>query len=1349
MKPALAPPNVNSARQAIHAIRGYEYQILAAALAWVDLEENGLIYLEVAEDYARAVGGDIEAVQVKATRSSDTVTLNTPAVRNAIESFVDLAAQNPERQVQLRYLTTSPIGLEKSLEDRLGGISGLVYWQRVRAGREDVGPLRAILERESSPSAVRAFCKARTDEELRADLIRRITWDCDRPETSTLRRELQERVSLFLLKEFSVPLQEAQPIADVLASRVLQRSAMPDTRDRLLSRTELLQLAESSTRVSLQRADFERLLHKALLAPDASTPDHAILSTQGRSYPPWMVSAEALPTPGALVRRAPLEKLAQSALQSTGLCFFVGPTGTGKSLLAGSVAGTFPGSYYWVDLRDAESSEAKRRLNHLFPLLAELGPATLILDDLNALSDPSVQLSLGEVVRAARRRDMRTIVTSYARPTATALNRLNADRDCIVSSTNFNLEETFALVNILGGDPNVWGRVSHVAGGSGHPQLTHAFIAGMAAQGWPSSQIPEIVRRGFISDDIEDEHSAARTNLINSLPEPARELLYRLSVATGPFQRSLAVAMGELQPRIERATEHFDQLVGRWLETPMADRFRTSPLVRGLGQKMLTTDQLRRVHDKIATDMTSRNHIDAADIDAILIHGLAGESQQSLVKLTHAINSAGHDTRRSIAEYLMVFPALDASKPIYPKDPTMSVLLRLAQLQLAMATKKRRRVDDIAETLLCEADTLPPDPERPDLQMAVLAAVLNNVGIARHIRDWVDLLVRFRHLNRQGDAGVSTRNPETPPAAALFSIGTAGLDSVKTLEAVFKDLSKLEDDERRELLTPIDASVQDYQLLVHHPWTARSRQPGFDATEALQRYERMSAQTDSWGLRTLTVQCRVAVAMILDEHLEDTPRALHVLKEVETKFGHDAVLARALAKLHWRSGNGSEALHYFRDAVAHMSEFGPVDAVYTVREAAVCAAENDDWNTAHNWFLRAYTASNSFDSIGRSAIRVGLRADAAVASFLAGDLRGALELLKQALHSLQKIEPETDLQAAHCHRLIRHTILWLQAKVEGLDTKVAGEPIAMRPGACSNPEPVPEIRQQPLGHIDFAWYMLASIEVASGLDVGVQQIVRQLGAHGFIPISEHAYRIQILGATISAQDPKRFSLNLSDYLASATYCVTNRDVVSRSMNILNPQRVVIPAIPTNDPYDVVTERSAFHAMLAYAVRSFLAEDLNAIDQLRDSLSREFGRSHPGMSFYANSDAENTDPKDLDAVVCSIIRRCSLSKRPAPNLIFLTGLRLLTWVTQSPFKSVLIPHLKPWLMEHWTRILQTQRFLLYSPASSVPPIEEVLRSELNGEQFAASLTLVAAVAVQARLSAPLRQDVLQLAHGTSN
>ena len=457
MDPDLGPPNADSARQAMHTIRAYEYQILAAALAWVDLEETGLIYLEVAEDYARVIGGDIEAVQVKATRGSGSVTLNTPAVRDAIESFVELATQNPTREVQLRFLTTSPIGREKSPGDRPGGVPGLEYWRLARAEREDVGPLRALLERESSPEAVRTFCRTRTDEQLLADLIRRIDWDCGRPENPTLRRELEERASLLLHKEFDVPLREALPFADVVASQVLSRSGARDARNRSLSRLELLQLGESFSGVWLPRTEYKRLLSKALASTDTPTPGHAVVSARGLVYPPWVVDAATLPAPKVLIRREPLEDLVRSALRAHGLCFVVGATGTGKSILARCVAATFPGPRYWIDLRDADSSEAPNRLRQVFVRLADMGPATLMLEDLNCLAAPSVQTSLGEVVGAARRRDMRIVITSYGRPTATLLNALSADSTSVVSSLHFDLEETCELVSTLEWRPSSLG----------------------------------------------------------------------------------------------------------------------------------------------------------------------------------------------------------------------------------------------------------------------------------------------------------------------------------------------------------------------------------------------------------------------------------------------------------------------------------------------------------------------------------------------------------------------------------------------------------------------------------------------------------------------------------------------------------------------------------------------------------------------------------------------------------------------------------------------------------------------------------------------------------------------------
>ena len=292
---------------------------------------------------------------------------------------------------------------------------------------------------------------------------------------------------------------------------------------------------------------------------------------------------------------------------------------------------------------------------------------------MNCLAVSSVQVSLSELLGAARRRDMRIVITSSRRPNPSLLNALSANTGSIVSSPYFAPEETCALVATLGGDPDIWGRFAHLSGVGGHPQRTHAFLAGIAARGWPEDEISEIVQRGFTNPDLEDELSAARATLIDSLPETTRDLLYRLSILVAPFERSLAIAIGATEPPIDRAGECFDVLVDRWLEPAQANRFRPSPLVQGAGRKMLTSAQLRRVHDTIATELTRRSPIDAGDIDAILLHGLEGSSQRSLAKLTYVINVADDQTRQAIARHLAVFPALDTSKFISGLAPSSEV----------------------------------------------------------------------------------------------------------------------------------------------------------------------------------------------------------------------------------------------------------------------------------------------------------------------------------------------------------------------------------------------------------------------------------------------------------------------------------------------------------------------------------------------------------------------------------------------------------------------------------------------------------------------------------------------------
>lgn len=186
--------------------------------------------------------------------------------------------------------------------------------------------------------------------------------------------------------------------------------------------------------------------------------------------------------------------------------------------------------------------------------------------------------------------------------------------------------------------------------------------------------------------------------------------------------------------------------------------------------------------------------------------------------------------------------------------------------------------------------------------------------------------------------------------------------------------------------------------------------------------------------------------------------------------------------------------------------------------------------------------------------------------------------------------------------------------------------------------------------------------------------------------------------------------------------------------------MLFPAIDRNGPYASATERSARHAILAYGVASLLVGGTDGIAQIRDALRLELGDSHPGSSLFADLDSGCPDAEDLDSEVASVLGRLLVTDHPPPDLILLAGIRFLTWIANSQFKSFLLRRLKPWLMAHWGRILHSQRFLLRSPSVTAPPIVDVLRSGLEGEPFAAQLSLAAEVAVELRLDTGLRQQL---------
>ena len=1335
-------PQGDAARQAVDALRGYAYQVTAAALSWLDLEAASRIFLEVAEDYAVVAKDAINAVQVKDTQASGKVTLNTENVREAILNFVTLTASNASADVHLRYFTTSQISTEKALQDRPGGVSGLLYWRSAAKGA-DVKPLREILDSDKFPEAVRRFVRSRGDDELRRDLFRKIHWDCGKPDLVSLRKEFQDRLVVVGRDTFGIPAPDALRICNLLIYHVLEKSIATTVADRVLTRADLISVVDHATRVSIPIAVVDVLARTSsgLLAQMLGGSSAGLPVAVG--LPVWLADGSDLPAVKRAVPRPQVEQGIEDRLRTFGACFVFGASGVGKSSVSQAVAERVGEKYFSVDFRSTATEETRNRLEVLLSRLGGIHAQLIILEDLNQLNDPGLAALTARVFEALSRRDIAVITTSYTAPTPKALSTVGQHPGSTIDCPYFSEDESASLVGLHGGDPSLWGKLAHVSGAFGHPQLVHAFVAGMAARGWPRSEIPAIIDSGLSTGDIVAEREAARRSLISVLPADARNLLYRLSMMIGSFNRAAALNIAIAPPPITSAGEALDTLIGPWVETMGRDSYRVSPLAGQSGKDMLLPEQQQVIHGAIASQCMSGGSINASDIDKIILHAMLGKNQPVLVSLTYSLLTSDTQVISLLAENLAVLRVFETNKPIYPDNTYISLMLRLVQFKVLAAGQEKGGIEPCVRALLRESEQLEPIRARTMFQILSLGTVLGTMGIGNHLENWVELLFQF-HAVANGSAfskGLLAGLEATPgmrgsAVGLLFAIGSSNLTSVAKLEHVFEQLNRLEPERRAMLLRPMGQAAPDYSVLVNSPWVAERHQ--IDAIDAAMRYQRMAAQTSSWGFRPITVQCWIARAVMLDEYANDFEGALKVLDEAVAENGDDVLISRARAKIYRRAQDHERALSILRCIADVVGKDNDVERAFALRDAAISAANCDDWAQAEEWFLESKRSASQVKLPDMQAMAVGLGADAAVAAFKIGQVERCLTGLADALVALGEIRPETSLQCAHCHHLVRHTILWVRSRTDGREVFIGGEPICMQPGVCSNPEPAKELAERPLGAIDIAWYMLAESELISRTNVAILDGLYDRLSDGPIPMLEVGLRSKRLGIDIEDMDPAGFTSHLLRYVEGMAYLSSHAQEFRRESDVMNPVR---GAVPTLSPSNVQPSFVHFadDAIFAYAVSCACRQAPEAVLELATTLDTYFGQGAIGKAAFsrASSDANVPPPASFEDILIDTamaFRRCI---HATPRDYCLAGVRFLQQAQRSTFKSILVPIIATWQRNAWTRIVVSERFRLNQPRRTVPAIKVSLSLTLNNEKFLCSLILAAACATNVALPNNIR------------
>jgi hypothetical protein len=301
-------PAGDPATQAIDSLRGYVYQLYASAVAWISLVEGEVLYLEVAKDFAVAARDALNTVEVKNTQAN--VTINSEDVRETLDQFVDLVARNRAQKVKLRFLTTSRIGTEQSVDHRANSEPTLSYWAKAASGG-DIALLRDVLLHVKLSDRVRTFIDARNDDALRADFVQPITWDCGAPSLGQLKAQLELVLASYGMAQLDLSAEEGKRLTAAMLQRLLETAAKPSASARKLTREELHVLLDEASRVSLPRKDATaalRLIGSHELTREALERDLTLRYERALQRAPFP----------EMFRTDPFQSLAQDVLQGGG-----------------------------------------------------------------------------------------------------------------------------------------------------------------------------------------------------------------------------------------------------------------------------------------------------------------------------------------------------------------------------------------------------------------------------------------------------------------------------------------------------------------------------------------------------------------------------------------------------------------------------------------------------------------------------------------------------------------------------------------------------------------------------------------------------------------------------------------------------------------------------------------------------------------------------------------------------------------------------------------------------------------------------------------------------------------------
>ena len=1029
MIPSETTPKGDPTREAIASLGGYVYQIYQSALAWTDLEDDELLYLEVAEDYAIVASNDLQAVQVKKTDRK--VTINSKEIVASIDRFVELQETNPTVTVYLRHLTTSMVGKEKRSDHRIGETPTLDSWRNL-AKSGDLSDLRKILYNSNISSKSKKFISDLTDSKFRNNFLKKIHFDCGEPDSNSLSLELKKRVSKLLVEKGGSHTQAKNCISRIMYS-ILELSTNKNRKKRHVDRYFLEDLISSCTQTSVNKAKLDEMIGLATKALSVS-PSSSTGLLNSRIANLSLVSE--VPLPNALANRN--EKIGElrKSLERDGICWITGAAGMGKTVAARVLAHEHEGDWGSINLRSQTCEQVANILAETASRLSGLSLRGLVIDDLDCPMQPLVIDNLHYLLHSANRLDLLLIVISRKPPTSDFLFVSNLQPSIAVTFTEFTEGDIKEILKKLGVSNADWIRYIYLVSGCGHPQLVFAFILSMNASGWNLDELETSNALLLGSPAVEDVRKRSRERLLNELPNSYRQLIGRLSLKLGDFSRELAIDLGNTTPPISDAGVILDSLVGSWIDQHNEERFSLSQLLSNFANKTLTSEEIKNIERSIAESLTKGTSLNSADMNSAMFAAWRSGNESVISKICITILCCNQNEVEMLAPLLPFFTFFRTDTDAYPANAEIGHMIR--GVQVLLLNQKTGSSSKLQEALTCferESRAVRHIEVCARKCLLVYSKLLFQTSKAKLGVKFIDIISEVDQLLNNKDNAIPVDTFKDLQGVEIngFSIiGTMFLNQIQQLTkiadlaVVFKFLNDLTPEQRTIFLKIFDNKKIGIDRLVSGAWLCERDEKTIEFNTHSIIFEQLEEQAASWKKTDLAVCCRKFRAIILDEYGNDKSGALSVLDEGLYKYGlKNPELVRAKGRVRFRWKDYKESLALFKSLIEGELPFSELEKAAVGREAAISAEMEGELSTARRYYLYASDAAKRAGHPDMSVIGVGLLADAALASWHDGDHLTCLRDLVAVLCRLNGLEHAKTLQTAHCRAMTGHVLLWL------------------------------------------------------------------------------------------------------------------------------------------------------------------------------------------------------------------------------------------------------------------------------------------------------------------------------------